>query len=119
MRIVPFFISFLLPAGLIFGMNPQWGRTQPLGKFLSPQHGGWQNAEPADKDFATTLSLPGLKDKAEVYFDEYLIPHVYANSQQDACYIQGYLHAKFRLWQMEFQTHAAAGEPTGDPGPGW
>ena len=52
--------------------------------------------------------MPGLKGKAQVYFDESLIPHVYANSEVDACYIQGYLHAKFRLWQMEFQTHAAA-----------
>src|SRR5258708_3300773 len=118
MRIAPFLISFLLTAGLIFGLNTQWGRTPPLGKFLSPQHGCWQNAEPADKDFATTLSLPGLKDKAEVYFDEYLIPHVYANSQQDACYIQGYLHAKFRLWQMEFQTHAAAVRLSEILGPG-
>src|SRR5258708_13489464 len=118
MRIAPFLISFLLTAGLIFGLNTQWGRTPPLGKFVGPKQGCCKKSEPADKDFATTLSLPGLKDKAEVYFDEYLIPHVYANSQQDACFVQGYLHAKFRLWQMEFQTHAAAGRLSEILGPG-
>ena len=118
MRIVPFLISFILTAGLIVGLNTQWDKIPPLGKFLSPQHGCWQNADPIDQDFSGTLSLPGLKGKAQIYFDEYLIPHVDAHSQQDACYIQGYLHAKFRLWQMEFQTHAAAGRLSEILGPG-
>ena len=44
-----------------------------------------------------------------MYFDERLAPHVFAENDEDAFFIQGYLHAKFRLWQMEFETHAAAG----------
>jgi penicillin amidase len=118
MRIVPFLIATLLTAGLIFCLNTQWGNVPPVGKFLSPQHGCWQNAEPVAKDFNGNISIPGLKDKAEVYFDESLIPHVYAKSQEDACYVQGYLHAKFRLWQMEFQTFAAAGRLSEILGPG-
>lgn len=118
MRIIPFLISLILTAALIYCLDNQWGSIPPLGKFLSPQHGFWQNAESVKKDYNQRLSLPQLKDKAEVYFDEYLIPHVYANSQEDACYIQGYLHAKFRLWQMEFQTFAAAGRLSEILGPG-
>jgi penicillin amidase len=112
MRIVPFLLSLFLTTGLIVCLNRQWGglqKTPVLGSFLSPQHGFWQNAEPVGTDFSGSVTLPGLKDKGEVYFDEYLVPHVNANSEADACYIQGYLHAKFRLWQMEFQTFAAAG----------
>jgi penicillin amidase len=30
-------------------------------------------------------------------------------NDEDAYFVQGYLHAKFRLWQMEFQAKAAAG----------
>ncbi|RYZ18648.1 MAG: penicillin acylase family protein [Chitinophagaceae bacterium] len=41
--------------------------------------------------------------------DDRLVPHVFAEQEEDAYYVQGYLHAKFRLWQMEFQTMAAAG----------
>jgi len=118
MRIIPFLISLILTTVLIYCLDTQWGSIPPLGKFLSPQHGFWQNAEVVGKDFNQRLSLPRLKDKAEVYFDENLIPHVYANSEEDACYIQGYLHAKFRLWQMEFQTFAAAGRLSEVLGPG-
>lgn len=118
MRIIPFLISLILTIALIYCLDTQWGSIPPLGKFLSPQHGFWQNAEAVGKDFNQRLSLPQLKDKAEVYFDENLIPHVYANSEEDACYIQGYLHAKFRLWQMEFQTFAAAGRLSEVLGPG-
>ena len=81
-----------------------------MGAFLSPQEGFWQCAEPVKSaDFNGSVALPGLEGKGKVYLDDYLIPHVFASSETDACYIQGYLHAKFRLWQMEFQTFAAAG----------
>lgn len=87
----------------------KWGPAPPFGKFLSPQQGFWQNAEPIDKDFSADLQFPELKGKANVYFDERLIPHVFTDNDDDAYFIQGYLHAKFRLWQMEFQTLATAG----------
>ncbi|ULQ54265.1 penicillin acylase family protein [Flavihumibacter fluvii] len=94
---------------LIFLLNTREFLPAPLGKLLSPQHGIWQNAEPIDQAFNEDLNLPGLKGKVDVYFDERLVPHVFAEQEEDAYYVQGYLHAKFRLWQMEFQTHAAAG----------
>jgi penicillin amidase len=109
MRILPFFLSLFLTAGLIYCLNRPWGQTPVMGRFLSPQHGFWQNAEPVDQGFDGQVKLPGLKGKGEVYFDEHLVPHVFAENRADACYIQGYLHARFRLWQMEFQTFAAAG----------
>ncbi|HUM46563.1 MAG TPA: penicillin acylase family protein, partial [Chitinophagales bacterium] len=37
------------------------------------------------------------------------IPHIFAGNNHDLYLAQGYIHAKYRLWQMEFQTHAAAG----------
>jgi penicillin G amidase len=109
MRILPFFLSLIVTGGLIYCLDRPWGQTPVMGRFLSPQHGFWQNAEPVGQDFNAQIKLPGLKGKGEVYFDENLIPHVFADSRVDACYIQGYLHARFRLWQMEFQTFAAAG----------
>lgn len=109
MRIIPFVISTVITAGLVFALNKKWGSVPPMGKFLSPQHGFWQNAEPTDASFDAELKFPQLKGKAEVYFDERLVPHVFAENDKDAYFIQGYLHAKFRLWQMELQTYAAAG----------
>jgi penicillin amidase len=53
------------------------GEHSTSGKFLSPQFGVWQNAEAADKDFDADLKFPGLKGKAEIYFDNRLVPHVF------------------------------------------
>jgi penicillin amidase len=89
-----------------------FGAIPPLGSFLSPQEGFWQNAEPVDQDYNTTLHLPQLKEKTTVYFDDRMVPHIFAQNDEDLYFVQGYLHAKFRLWQMEFQTHAAAGRLT-------
>jgi penicillin amidase len=118
MRIVPLALSVLITAGLVFCLNTPFGQVPPLGKFLSPQHGFWQNADALDKDFNARLDLPELKDRAEVYFDDRLVPHIFAGNEQDACFVQGYLHAKFRLWQMEFQVFAAAGRLSEILGPG-
>lgn len=109
MRIFPLLLFSLLTVALIVVLNSTLLTPLPLGAFLSPQHGMWQNAEPHDRDFNATLEIPGLKGPATVYFDERMVPHIFAQHEEDALFIQGYLHAKFRLWQMEFQTHAAAG----------
>ncbi len=113
MRIVPCFITAITTIALIFLLNVPLpfgqSKTPCFGAFLSPQHGYLQNAEPVDEDFNATLHFPILNGKVEVYFDERLVPHVYAEKENDAYFVQGYLHAKFRLWQMDFQTYAAAG----------
>jgi penicillin amidase len=109
MRIVPFVLSTLITGALIFGLQHKWSGIPQLGPFLSPQQGFWQNAEPANEDYNADLKLPGLKGKASVYIDNRLVPHVFAEQEQDAYYVQGYLHAKFRLWQMEFQVLFGAG----------
>ncbi len=109
MRLVPFAISAIVTGALIFALNKKWGAVPPMGKFLSPQHGFWQNAESSDKDFSSEIQVAGVKGNVNVYLDERLVPHVFAENDDDVYFVQGYLHAKFRLWQMEFQVFAAAG----------
>ncbi|MBS1609018.1 MAG: penicillin acylase family protein [Bacteroidetes bacterium] len=109
MKFIPFILSFLFTAALIVVLNKRWGTVPDMGNFLSPQHGFWQNAEPVNKNYNEAIRIVGLKGKAEVYFDDRLVPHVFAENDEDLYFVQGYLHAKFRLWQMEFQTMAASG----------
>src|SRR5262245_56635864 len=109
MRIIRFLFTALLTIALIFVLNKKWGSIPAMGKFLSPQFGIWQNAEPTDENFSLTEKLNGINGRVEVILDERLVPHIFADADADACFVQGYLHAKFRLWQMEFQTYAAAG----------
>ena len=111
MRFLSFTISAVFTVGLILALNRPWGDKvpMPIGKFLSPQHGFWQNAEASDHNYSAELSFPDLKGKASVYLDERLVPHVFAENDEDLYFIQGYLHAKFRLFQMDLQTKAAEG----------
>ena len=113
MRFVWLFLSASTTITLVCLLNMPLSvgktKTPRLGMFLSPQKGFWQNAENKDVSFDGNVKMKGLKANAEVYFDDRLVPHIYANTANDAYYVQGYLHAKFRLWQMEFQTHVAAG----------
>lgn len=109
MRILLFILSLALTVFLVIALDTEKFAPVPLGKLLSPQEGVWQNAEDADRKVSEDLRFPGLKGRAEVYFDERMVPHVFADHDEDAYFVQGFLHARDRLWQMEFQTRAAAG----------
>jgi penicillin amidase len=109
MRILPFVISSAITVGLIVTLNTNLLLPAPLGSLLSPQQGIWQNAEDDNYNFSADLKFPQLKGKVNVYLDDRLVPHVFAEKENDVYFVQGYLHAKFRLWQMELQTLAAAG----------
>src|SRR5882757_7819448 len=109
MRLLPFLLSAAVTTALVVTLNSKLVLPAPLGSLLSPQHGIWQNAEDANNDFSADLKFPQLKGKVQVYLDDRLVPHVFAEQENDVYFVQGYLHAKFRLWQMELQTHVAAG----------
>ena len=55
------------------------------------------------------FSFPGLEEEVKVIYDQNLVPHIYANSLADAFYVQGYIQAKYRLWQMDITSRAAGG----------
>jgi penicillin amidase len=47
------------------------------------------------------LEVPGLKAPVEILRDEWGIPHIYAQNDDDLFMAQGYVMAQDRLWQME------------------
>src|SRR6266487_2990992 len=103
--------SLLFTVALVYAFNRSWDFGKPippLGKFLDPFHGFWQNAETKNRNPKETV-IPGLKEEVSIVYDSALIPHVYAKNEEDLFFVQGYITASHRLWQMEFQTHAAAG----------
>ncbi|HYV94325.1 MAG TPA: penicillin acylase family protein [Chitinophagales bacterium] len=108
MKLIRFVIALIVAVVLVWGFNVKLGDLPPVGKFFSPFTGFWQNNEV--KNFPSSeLKLPGLKDKVIVMMDDNLVPHIFANNNHDLYFAQGYITAKYRLWQMEFQTAAAAG----------
>lgn len=65
--------------------------------------------EAALPDVRSTLRLPGLERRVEVWRDPQGIPHVRASSVWDAFFAQGFVHAQDRLWQMEYDRRRAYG----------
>ena len=109
MRLIPFAITAAITIGFVVMLDHKWGALPPLGRLLSPQEGFWQNATPVSKDYNETFNLPGLTGKTEVWLDDRMVPHIFAENDADAYYVQGYMHARDRLWQMELQIFAASG----------
>ncbi len=55
------------------------------------------------------LQLDGLTEQVEVHFDEYGIPHIYAQNEADAYRALGYVHAQERLFQLEMMRRVGSG----------
>ncbi|UII23865.1 penicillin acylase family protein [Fulvivirga ligni] len=121
MKIFKFLLLSVITVALVYALNNQWSikgsRIPPLGKFLDPAQGFWQNADKDSLGYLTNIDLPGLKDSVTVTYDKNAVPHIYATNNHDLYMAQGYIVAQHRLWQMEFQTHAAAGRVSEIIGP--
>lgn len=107
--VIPLIIAFLL---IYFFNRPlQIGKTTlpRLGYFLSPYTGFLQNgADHPEFDFPPSLKS-SFSAPVHVYFDDRLVPHIYAQSDADAYRAQGYIQASLRMWQMDMTTRAAGG----------
>ena len=55
------------------------------------------------------LKLQGLSVPVEVIYDDYAIPHIYAQNEEDVFMAFGYVHAQDRLFQMELLRRVAGG----------
>ena len=107
-------IRFLASAGttiaLYVVLHMSFAGAPPLGKFLNPFIGFWQNVgEVPSTGFAENISLDGIQEEVQVKYDDLLVPHVFAQNDHDLYYTQGYVTAANRLFQMELQTYVAAG----------
>lgn len=56
------------------------------------------------------LQLNDIEKETSVYFDDFGIPHIYADNESDAMIALGYVHAQERLWQMELLRRIASGK---------
>lgn len=112
MRVFKFVVVFGILVGLIVLLStysPFNSSLPAIGKVLNPFTGFWQNAESDVTPASLDIKADDLSEPAEVYFDERLVPHIYAASNADAAFVQGYIHGMHRLWQMDIATRAISG----------
>ncbi|MHA2287502.1 MAG: penicillin acylase family protein, partial [Promethearchaeota archaeon] len=91
------FVSFAIIIMVIFSM-PLMG-IPPLGNLLFPGNGVWK--VPGELPEAERLNIPGLKGNVDVIRDDWGIPHIFAEFEEDLFFAQGYCHAQDRLFQMD------------------
>lgn len=65
-----------------------------------------------------TLKLDGLRAQVEVKRDNYGIPQIYADSDEDLFRAQGFVQAQDRFWEMDVRRHMTAGRLSEMFGPG-
>ncbi|TWR25845.1 penicillin acylase family protein [Mucilaginibacter pallidiroseus] len=109
MKIFKAFISLAFTGVLIWALQTKFGDLPPLGAFLNPATGFWQNAESKNIDTENKLKMKGLQAEVTIHYDENMVPHIFAQNDHDLYFAQGFVTAKERLWQMDIQTRSAAG----------
>jgi penicillin G amidase len=109
MRPLRAIIPTLVTVWLVWLLDISLGALPPLGRVLDPINGCMANAENTSKNYTITTPVQGLKQGVTVWLDNRMVPHIHADNETDVYYAQGYIHAYFRMWQMDMQTRAAAG----------
>ncbi|WP_295664870.1 penicillin acylase family protein [uncultured Mucilaginibacter sp.] len=117
MKLFKALFTVFLTIALIWALQTKFGDLPPLGKFLNPATGFWQNAESRNITPKLTEKITGLNGGITIRYDEYMIPHIFAQNDHDLYFAQGYVTAKDRLWQMDIQTRSAAGRLSEIVGP--
>jgi penicillin G amidase len=59
--------------------------------------------------YGGVVRVAGLAAPAEVWWDSLGVPHIHAASLEDLVFVQGWVHASERLWQMELLRRVAEG----------
>lgn len=117
MKYFSFFLVLAITAALAVLVSIPLGQIPPIAPLLDPNHGFWQNTLSEDQLAVEEIDLENLSAPVEVVYDQNLIPHIFAQNEADLYRAQGYVTAQHRLWQMEFQTMAAAGRISEIVGP--
>ena len=110
-NIVHLIISVVLGIVFFVGMTTPISIIPPLGDFINPSAGVWNVATNAEHSEYQEINIPGLlENTVTIYRDNYGIPHIYAENDDDLYFAQGYVHAQDRLWQLESQRRLFSGQ---------
>ena len=59
--------------------------------------------------YDATIESSELSSPVDIYWDDFGIPHIYAQTKQDLYYALGYVHAQDRRWQLTLAQLAMEG----------
>ncbi|MCD0278343.1 penicillin acylase family protein [Xanthomonas melonis] len=67
----------------------------------------------------TTLTVPGLQQPAQIRVDRWGVAHIYARTDDDAFFVQGFNVARDRLFQLDLLRRKGLGHLSAAFGPGY
>ncbi len=70
---------------------------------------GWFWLKSAEPIIRGSITLPNLQTEVHITRDSNGVPHIEAETREDAFYAIGFAHAQDRLWQMEMHRRIASG----------
>ena len=88
---------------IIIALSGIWFGT-PLGTIMS-----YKVFPSYPKITKETLKIKNLKEKVEIYFDDFGIPHIEAQNLSDLMLATGFIHARYRFFQLDVLRRFASG----------
>src|SRR6266581_3432572 len=101
MRLVNLGAAVVVSAALLYVSFFGAGPLPALGPAFNPETGAWTMGADAASYGTQTLHLYGLQKPAKVVLEANGTAHISATTDHDLFLAIGYVHAKFRLFQMD------------------
>ena len=108
-RVINVLAALLVSAAVLALFAAGYGPVPALGRALVPGHGAWASAPDGQPIHSQTLSLPGLAHPVSVAFTSHGVASIRAADDADAFLALGYLHARFRLTEMDLERRLGEG----------
>jgi penicillin G amidase len=108
-RVINVLAALLVSAAVLALLAFGYGPVPALGRALVPGHGAWASAATGQPIHSGTLSLPGLAHPVQVTFTSHGVASIHAADLGDAFLALGYLHARFRLTEMDLERRLGEG----------
>ncbi len=99
----------VVAAVLLYVLASGYGPALALGPALDPGRGVWTSADAAGLPHSQVLQLPGLARPVRVSFTSHGVASVQAPDDDDLFLALGYLHARFRLTEMDAERRLGEG----------
>jgi penicillin amidase len=108
-RLINLIVALVVTAALVYVAARGAGPLPALGPALVPGTGIWTAAADAQQPAHTTLHLTGLNTPVQVVFEKNGNAHIQASNDHDLFLAMGYVHARYRLLQMDLERRQGEG----------